>query len=639
MTSQLDHSPPPMFAEAPEQPSRWVRTVHRVRTARPRTLWLNIALAVLLVAGGALAWLTVGNPSTPPSTARTTTVSLGTVTASVTGSGNAASALSTAVNFTGSGVVSKLDVKVGDRVRLGQVLAQIDPTSANQSLRTAQAGLDSAQAQYLQATQGETALQKQKDQLSITQANQGVTSAQNGVTNAQTQLTNDTVSLANAIDNAGDQLNSDDTATSNAISNAQTQLNNDQTGTNTAVSNAQAQLSNDTAVQSTAVSNAQAAVVASGGTVAGCPAVMSTSTTCQTLTNGSQTRDTVLLKDNQAITSAQQARDSTIAKDQQALTSARTNRDATLTKDHQAITTAQQNQAATLAKDNQAIVSAKQQVITAQGQVASAKLAAATNATPSTPAQIAQARAGLTSAQVQVDVARTAVDNTVLKAPQAGTVLAVNGKVGQSSSGTSSSGSSSGTSGSSGSGSSSSSSASSSSTSGFVTLANVSRLAVTANIAEADAANVKLGQPATITFSATNTSTKGTVTLVSPTSTVTNNVVLYPVTVSLDSAPEGVKVGATASISITTGSAADVLVAPSSAVTTLGTRHTVTVRRNGVNTVVPVEIGLIGNSGTEITSGVSEGDELVLPTSTGTTTTNGGGFPRLGGAAEPWEPS
>jgi HlyD family secretion protein len=631
MTSQLDHSPPPMFAEAPEQPSRWVRTVHRVRTARPRTLWLNIALAVLLVAGGALAWLTVGNPSTPPSTARTTTVSLGTVTASVTGSGNAASALSTAVNFTGSGVVTELDVKVGDRVRLGQVLAQIDPTSANQSLRTAQAGLASAQAQYLQATQGETALQKQKDQLSITQASQGVTSAQNGVTNAETQLTNDTVSLANAIDNAGDQLASDDTSTNNAISNAQSQLNNDTTTQNTTVSNAELQVQNDPN-PGVSVASAQASV----NTIQACLALTTCTIYVAADLTSAQLRLTQaqqLLKDTQSRDVAREARDSVLSKDQQAITSAQTNRDATLTKDQQAITSAEQNQTATLAKDNQAIVSAKQQVITAQGQITSAKLTAATNATPSTPAQIAQARASLTSSQVQVDVARTAVDDTVLKAPQAGTVLAVNGKVGQSSSGTSSSGSSSGTSGSSGSGSSSSSSASSSSTSGFVTLANVSRLAVTANIAEADAANVKLGQPATITFSATNTSTKGTVTLVSPTSTVTNNVVLYPVTVSLDSAPEGVKVGATASISITTGSAADVLVAPSSAVTTLGTRHTVTVRRNGVNTVVPVEIGLIGNSGTEITSGVSEGDELVLPTSTGTTTTNGGGFPRLGGAA------
>jgi len=259
--------------------------------------------------------------------------------------------------------------------------------------------------------------------------------------------------------------------------------------------------------------------------------------------------------------------------------------------------------------------------------VTSAKLQAATNAKPSTPAQIAQAQASLTSARVQVATARTAVDNTELKAPQAGTVLAVSGKVGQSSSSTSSSSSAASSSGSSGS---SGGSSSSSSTSGFITLANLSRLAVTANIAEADAANIKVGQAATITFSATSTSATGTVTLVSPQSTVTNNVVLYPVTVSLDTAPEGVQIGATASISITTGSATDVLVAPSSAVTTLGSRHTVTVQKDGADTVVPVELGLVGNAGTEITSGVSEGDVLVLPTSTTITTTGGAGFPRLG---------
>jgi macrolide-specific efflux system membrane fusion protein len=55
----------------------------------------------------------------------------------------------------------------------------------------------------------------------------------------------------------------------------------------------------------------------------------------------------------------------------------------------------------------------------------------------------------------------------------------------------------------------------------------------------------------------------------------------------------------------------------------------VTVLKNGVQTVTPVQVGLVGDAGTQITGGVSEGDVLVLPTTVTTSGTNG--FPRLGG--------
>ena len=73
---------------------------------------------------------------------------------------------------------------------------------------------------------------------------------------------------------------------------------------------------------------------------------------------------------------------------------------------------------------------------------------------------------------------------------------------------------------------------------------------------------------------------------------MTNNVVLYPITVALDTAPAGVKTGSTASLAITDGQATGVLEVPTAAITTVGTNHTVTVRRNGTDTTVPVGVGL-----------------------------------------------
>jgi hypothetical protein len=149
---------------------------------------------------------------------------------------------------------------------------------------------------------------------------------------------------------------------------------------------------------------------------------------------------------------------------------------------------------------------------------------------------------------------------------------------------------------------------------------------------------VKTGQAAQVTLTAAGTTVEGTVTRVSPEGTTTNNVVQYPVTVALTSAPAGVRLGASASVTITTGSADDVLMLSSSAITTVGTRSTVSVQRNGVATVVPVETGLVGGGRTEITSGLTEGETVNLPATTTSTSGAGGlpGFaPGLGGGGRP----
>jgi len=290
----------------------------------------------------------------------------------------------------------------------------------------------------------------------------------------------------------------------------------------------------------------------------------------------------------------------------------------------------------TLAKDRQAITAAQQQVASANNQLSQQKLTAAADSAPTAPA-LAQARASLNSAKVSVAQAQLAADNTLLTAPQSGTVVSISAKVGQTVSGggatasSSSSGSSSGSTGSAGSNSGSNgSSTSSSSSSGFITIADLSTMTVTTNIAEADAASVKVGQSATVTFSATGTIVSGQVTQVSLTSITSSNVIQYPITVTLKNAPDTVKLGASTNVSVVTGSVENALYVLSSAVTTLGRNHTVTLVNGATETVVPVEIGLVGDRGTQILSGLKDGDVVVLPAST-STTSGGSGFPRLGG--------
>ena len=237
----------------------------------------------------------------------------------------------------------------------------------------------------------------------------------------------------------------------------------------------------------------------------------------------------------------------------------------------------------------------------------------------------------VTQAQLAVDEAQAAVTGTVLKAPMAGTVVAVNGTLGSSSSGSSSSTSSGGgqnTGGTGSSGGSSSSSSSSSTSSGFVDLADLSKLQVTAGFAEADATKLKDGQAATVTWNAlSGTEQSAKVAAIDPQATTANNVVTYGVTLTLDQVPTGAKPGQTVSASVTIGSVPDAIYVNSAAITTVGNRHTVTVVANGQREVRAVEIGLKGDQSTQITSGLQVGEEVAITLASSTSGSGTGGFP------------
>jgi macrolide-specific efflux system membrane fusion protein len=55
----------------------------------------------------------------------------------------------------------------------------------------------------------------------------------------------------------------------------------------------------------------------------------------------------------------------------------------------------------------------------------------------------------------------------------------------------------------------------------------------------------------------------------------------------------------------------------------------VTVVQGTQQTVVPVQVGLVGDNGTQILSGLTAGQTVLLPTTTSSGT--GSGFPGLGG--------
>jgi macrolide-specific efflux system membrane fusion protein len=230
------------------------------------------------------------------------------------------------------------------------------------------------------------------------------------------------------------------------------------------------------------------------------------------------------------------------------------------------------------------------------------------------------------NAQTAVTTAEEALDDATLRSPIAGLVIAVNDQVGDTVSGTNSSSSSSNGGGGGGDSTDSSSTSSTSTSSSFMTIADVAQFTVTADVAEADIANVAVGQAAEITFPAiTGASSKAMVTAIAPTGTTSNSIVTYATTITLTDPPANLRIGQTADVTITTkASKSSALYVPAAAITTANGVSTVKVVKNGKTTSVTVTTGIVGDDGTQILTGLTAGETIVIGTvSTATTTTTG----------------
>jgi len=154
---------------------------------------------------------------------------------------------------------------------------------------------------------------------------------------------------------------------------------------------------------------------------------------------------------------------------------------------------------------------------------------------------------------------------------------------------------------------------------------------------EVDAANVKAGQKATLTFDAIDgLNIVGQVEEIDAIGTVSQGVVSYSVKIAFDPTDSRIKAGMSVSAAIITDARQDVLLAPNAAVKTEGNTNYVEVMKNKVPEQQSVEIGLANDSYTEIISGLKEGDQVVTQTISASPTAtpssnNGLRIPGLGG--------
>jgi multidrug efflux pump subunit AcrA (membrane-fusion protein) len=259
-----------------------------------------------------------------------------------------------------------------------------------------------------------------------------------------------------------------------------------------------------------------------------------------------------------------------------------------------------------------------------QAEASQTEASQATVSQATREANIASARAAVKSDRLTVRGDEQALADTKLYAPETGTIVALNGEVGEtvsgsgitkagasggSSSGAGGSGSGGSGTGSGASGSGSSGSGSSGSSSTFAVLSDLSSMQLVVALSESEISSVKAGQPATVTIEALEgRKLAAHVASVAILPTSSSGVVSYDVTFDLDQGTGGLRPGMSATAEVVVRRAEGVNV-PTSAIS----GGTVTVIRDGKEVRENVVTGLAGASSTIILSGVSAGEQVVLP--------------------------
>jgi macrolide-specific efflux system membrane fusion protein len=201
--------------EAPAKPGAIRKAKPERRRRRPtgRLFWIAVLLAIL-AAGGWYVWQTYLAPK-PPVAPETVAVTRGDIQQTVLANGILQAKSLVSVGAQVSGRIEKLDVKVGDTVKQGQLIAEIDPSDQQNAVKSAQAQLDIAEAQLTaqQATvaQDQAALDRINALVAKgvgTKADQGTAQATLDVAKAQVNVLNAQIEQAKlAVDNANLNLN------------------------------------------------------------------------------------------------------------------------------------------------------------------------------------------------------------------------------------------------------------------------------------------------------------------------------------------------------------------------------------------------------------------------------------------------
>lgn len=544
--------------------------------------FIAVVIALAALGGG---WWAYGKAASASAETKYVlgTVGKGTIVASVSASGQVSASDQLDIKPKASGEVVYVGVQPGQKVAAWTLIAQLDATDAQKSARDAQANLESAQISLEK-------LQEPASALTLTQARNALTNAQDALTrlynDANTHVVNAFLDLPDIVTNLEGILTNTDAG-------GKVQLNEDYYADAIEPYDSRAQLFKNTAHNDyVAARNAYNTAFSDYQSLGNAPDNASIEKTLSDSYAAIQLAATALKSANafiQLYADTYKARGFAVSP---AATTALANLNTYTGKANTHLSTLLSD-TNSLKQDTQSITEKQQSL---DETIAGAD-----------PLDIRNAKLSVTKAQNALQDAQNNLENYYIRAPFAGTIAAVNVKRYDSAS----------------------------SAAAAATLITSQKIAAL-SLNEVDAAKVKLGDKATLTFDAIDgLSLTGQVAQIDTIGAVSQGVVSYTVKIGFDTQDERIKPGMTVNAAIITDAHQDVLTVPSSAVKTQSGALFVQAFNPPLATTggsqgvaskiapqqISVEVGISDDTNTEIISGLSEGQQVVVRTISGTAQT------------------
>ncbi|HEX7535465.1 MAG TPA: biotin/lipoyl-binding protein, partial [Dermatophilaceae bacterium] len=573
----------------------------------PRRTWVRRVLpagvvAVIVVSGTVVT--RVNANASPTDTYRTTTVTTGSVEQRLNLTGSAQRVNQVSQSFAAAGTVSGVSVSVGDTVTAGQVLATLEPAPLRSALTSAKASLAKAKATL------------ESDQSTTTTAtgSTGTTSDTSGTSGSAATAVSTPVATAATTAAARGASPSRGSGSGTSLTQAQQRVTSAQRAITADLQRASAALarcvpffpssSSPSAPSPTTSSTPVATTTTTGGPT---PTSTSTPTATTTATTPSDAEIRACVGALRTAPTQQQ-----IQRHQQALTDSQA---ALMTTVTLAITTAT-NTASTPATTTSSTTtgqSATSQSSTGQssGSQSSSSQSASSQSSgglssgagQSSASRAVTDQAAVTTAEAALSRAQTDLASATLKSSISGTVGSVGLVKGATSQGRS------------------------------VVIVGAGAVEVTVEVPLASIGTVRVGQKANVTPQGATSAAPGSVTSISllpststsPSTSTTNtgsgtgqgatttSSPTYPVVVLVPDALPALASGSRADVSLLIGTVSKVLTVPNSALTPLAKGQAMALTlKNGVATRALVRTGYAGTLTTQVTSGLTAGQPVVL---------------------------
>lgn len=539
---------------------------------------LKKIIIIIIVVGviGAIVW-SVKSRGASGVEYVTETAKQGTLTQSVEATGKVESMERIDLNFRTAGRISEMNIKVGDEVRKGTILAKLESRALLSRVADAQASVDREKADYEKLLAGSSDQNIQVAEDTVAQEEQDVLTAENSLVNmrqkrkteldnlkekAITVLKNEVLVSELAIQEIDNTLDDPDANNSYAYissdkntAQASQDHANDEINTVDIIADGLSINESDSDILS-ALDDGKLMLSSVKTALSDTMSMLNSANTTYSLTEA----ELDALKTN-------------IQTEQTSINTARTN-----------IVASKTNWTDKVAYYNDQIAGAEDAVSAAQSSLVVAKSKLELEKSPPRQFEIDAQKATVAQAQASLNLSLANLEEAIIRAPLDGTITKKFYEAGEQTS----------------------------VSSPVLEMIGQATLEIEVDIPESDIAKITVSQDAKITLDAFGDDKQyiGTVTFVDPAETLIQDVVYYKVKVAFSDSGQ-VKPGMTANVTIITDEKSNVLYVPFRAVKSRNGDKYVEILENAVLIEKDVRVGLRGDEGIEIMSGLEAGDEVI----------------------------